>query len=385
MSKFRPHQGPSLSDAISAINHFVEHARNPNVRIRFMNINRQVLLKNTVSAVPVETDFQLVEAAMPEAGEGQVLIRAILLSLDPYMGSAIKARHMSGGVRPGDLMPGEGLGVVVQSRHPGFAEGDIVVSRAGWQTYSVADAPAPGLTGMAAALSPAANRLTPDSRVPLSTYLGVLGMPGLTAYAGTVDLLAPRPGETFVVSAATGPVGATAGQIARNMGARTVGIAGTDEKCAYAVERLGFAACVNYKQPEWWDALATACPDGVDCYFDNVGGSILTGVMRNLAMRARIVLCGAMEQYNSPTILPGPNLGPIVGKRATIKGLVVYDFWERMGQWRRIGADWIADGRLTYREDRGEGLAQAPALFARLMAGQNFGKSLVVLAPELLG
>jgi NADPH-dependent curcumin reductase CurA len=345
-------------------------------------MNRQVLLRNAVTAVPVEADFEVVDAPMPQAGAGQVLIRTLLLSLDPYMGSAIKSRHMSAGVKPGDLMPGEALGVVTESRHPDFAEGDIVTSRAGWQAYSVADAPTPLLTGMAAALSPAATKLAPDGRVPLSAYLGVLGMPGLTAYGGTVDLLSPRPGETLVVSAATGPVGSTVGQIARNMGARVVGIAGSDEKCAYAVDRLGFAACVNYKNAAWPDALADACPDGVDCYFDNVGGGILQGVMGRLAMHARIVLCGAMEQYNSPTVLPGPNLGPIVGKRATIKGLVVYDFWDRMPHWRRIATDWIASGRLTFKEDRVVGLDAAPALFARLMSGRNFGKALVAVAPD---
>jgi NADPH-dependent curcumin reductase CurA len=350
-----------------------------------MNINLQVLLKNAVAEIPTAGDFELAEAPVPAPGDGQILIRTALLSLDPYMGPAIKGRHMSGGVKPGDVMPGETLGIVAQSRHPDFAEGDLVLSRGGWQSWSVADAPTPGLTGMAAALSPAARTLTPDSRVPLSTYLGVLGMPGLTAYGGTVDLLAPRPGETFVVSAATGPVGATAGQIARNMGARVVGIAGSDEKCAYAVEAFGFAACVNYKQEDWRKKLGEACPDGIDCYFDNVGGSILQGVMGFLAMQARIVLVGAMEQYNSPTILPGPNLGPIVGKRATIKGLVVYDFWDRLPQWRSVAADWIASGRMAFKEDRVEGLDKAPGLFARLMAGRNFGKSLVVVSPEPLG
>jgi NADPH-dependent curcumin reductase CurA len=277
-------------------------------------------------------------------------------------------------------MPGETLGVVVESRNPGFAAGDFVLSRGGWQEYSVADALDPSVTGMAAAVSAAARKLQPDPRVPLSTYLGVLGMPGLTAYAGTVALLAPRPGETLVVSAATGPVGATVGQIARNMGARAVGIAGSDEKCAHAVERFGFAACVNYKTEDWRKALAAACPDGVDCYFDNVGGTILEAVMGVLALKARIVLCGAMQQYNSPTILPGPNLGPIVGKRATLMGLVVYDHWDQMSRWQRIAADWIALDRLRFKEDRVEGLEAAPALFERLMAGQNFGKSLVAVA-----
>ncbi len=216
---------------------------------------------------------------MPEPASGQILVRHLFLSLDPYMGSALKGRHMSGAIAPGDMMPGETVGRVMASRHPAFAEGDLVISRGGWQLWSVTEPADPHLTGMAAALSAGARRIDIDEGFPPSLALGVLGMPGLTAFAGVRDVLAPKPGECFVVSAASGAVGATAGQVARTMGARVIGIAGSAAKCAHVIDGFGFDGCVDHSDPDWHQALAALCPEGVDAYFDTVGGDMLKGVM----------------------------------------------------------------------------------------------------------
>ncbi len=310
-----------------------------------------------------------------------MLVRHAFLSLDPYMASAIKGRHMSGAVAPGDVMPGETLGRVAASRHPDFAEGDVVISRGGWQLWSVAEPADPALRGMAAALSPGATKLSVPDGVSPSLFLGVLGMPGLTAFAGVRDVLAPKPGETFVVSAAAGAVGGTAGQVARAMGARSIGIAGSPEKCRLVIETFGFDGCVNYRDPDWKQTLAALCPDGVDAYFDTVGGEMLKGVMPRLAMGGRVMLCGMMEQYNSAEILPGPSLAPILQRRATVTGFVVYDHWETMPLWRRLGTTWIAQGRLRFTESVTAGLDGAPQAFADLMAGRNVGKCIVAFDP----
>jgi len=264
---------------------------------------------------------------------------------------------------PGDVMVGETIAEVLESRHADYKPGDIVAVRNGWQQYALS-------TGQGA------RRIDP-AMAPIASALGVLGMPGMTAYAGTIFLAQPLPGQTFVVSACTGPVGCSAGQIARQMGARVVGIAGSKEKCDYAVRELGFEACVNYKDGDLPAALKAACPDGIDAYFDNVGGSTLEVVTRNLAMGARIVLCGMIEAYGMDTPPPGPWLGPIVGARATMKGLVVYDHMHKFPEMQRVLSRWIREGSFTWREDITEGLSQAPEAFCRLMRGQNFGKALV--------
>lgn len=342
---------------------------------------RKIVLRHPVSGRPGAGDFEVIDTQVPDPGEGQILIRHSHLSLDPYVGSAIKGRHMSGAVSPGDVLPGETVGHVIASRHSGFPEGAVVLSRGGWRTHSLASAPAPDETGMSAALSTGARLLTMEEGVPTSAYLGVLGMPGLTAFAGVVDMLAPKPGETFLVSAASGAVGSAAGQIARNMGARVVGIAGSDEKCRYVVDLFGFDACVNRSVPEWTTHLRAACAPGVDAYFDTAGGDMLKAALGCLAMRARILLCGMMEQYNSADTLPGPNLGPVLARRARIEGLVVYDHWHKMDRWRPIAAKWLKTGRLAFKEDRVVGLENAPDAFAAMMAGRNFGKTIVQLEP----
>jgi hypothetical protein len=271
-------------------------------------------------------------------------------------------------LRPGDPMFGETVSQVIESRHPGFAAGDYVLVKNGWQEYALSD-------------GQGVRKLDPQA-APLSTALGVLGIPGLTGYAGLVYLGEPKPGETVVVSAATGPVGSTVGQVARLVGARAVGIAGSEEKCRYAVEELGYDACVNYRDGDLRALLKQACPGGIDVYFDNVGGEVLAAALGNLALNARVVLCGMIGAYSAESPPPGPFLGPVVAARATIRGLVVYDHLARLPELQRVIGGWIRDGRFRYREDVTEGLENAPEAFCRLMRGENFGKTLVRVAPD---
>lgn len=340
-------------------------------------MNKRIVLARPTGPSPVPEDFRLEEVAMPSPGAGQVLIRVDHVSLDPYIASALRGRHMSGGVPVGGVIPGEAVGTVVESNGEGLSPGDRVTCRAGWQQYAVADiAPAGVAQGP---LSPAAQKIALPDGVSYTALLGVLGMPGLTAWAGTIRNLKPIPGDTFVVSAATGPVGATAGQLAKRMGARVVGIAGGPQKCAFAVETLGFDACIDHRDEDWVAKLAAACPDGIDCYYDGVGGRILEGVMGHLALGARVVLVGMMEQYKAATPLPGPNLVPIIKYRATVEGLVVYDHWSDMPNFRRRVAPLVRDGKVIVREERIAGLEAAPDALIRLMAGANFGKMVLDL------
>ena len=329
--------------------------------------NQRITFARSPRGLPVPEDFGADEVAVPTAGEGEFLSRTLYLSLDPYYRNVMKNSQIyADRLSPGDVMVGETIAEIVESRHPDFRAGEIVAVRNGWQQYALSKGVGVRRIDAAAA--------------PISAGLGVLGMPGLTAYAGTIFLAQPLPGQTFVVSACTGPVGCTAGQIARHMGARVVGIAGSAEKCAYAVRELGFAACVNYKDGNLAAQLKAACPDGIDAYFDNVGGDTLTAVMANLALGARIVLCGMIEAYSMDTPPPGPWLGPLVGARATMKGLVVYDYMSRFPEMTKLVSGWIRAGSFRYREDITDGLANAPAAFCELMHGRNFGKALVRVA-----
>ena len=331
--------------------------------------NRRILFARRPRGLPVADDFGADTAPMPAPGAGQFLARTVYLSLDPYYRGLMKGSPMyAERLVPGAVMTGETVAQVVESRHPDFVPGDYVLARNGWQEYAVS-------TGQGV------RKLDPRL-APLGSALGVLGMPGLTGYAGTVYLGKPRPGQTFVVSAATGPVGSTAGQVARHMGARVVGIAGATAKCRYAVEELKFAACVNYKDGNLAASLQAACPDGINVYFDNVGGETLVAVLANLAPQARVVLCGIIEAYGAEIPPPGPFLGPIVRARATMKGLVVFDHLHRTPELLQVVGPWIRDGSFRYREDITDGLAAAPAAFCRLMRGENFGKALVRVGPE---
>ena len=268
---------------------------------------------------------------------------------------------------PGELVPGRSVARVSASRHPSFAEGDHVLLETGWRDWALSDG-----TGV--------QKL--DARLgPLSSFLGVLGMPGLTAWAGVTRLLCLAEGETLAVSAAAGPVGSTAGQLAKILGARAIGLAGSDGKCSHAVGQFGFDACVNYKAEGWRDALAAALPEGLDCFFDNTGGELLEAAIGQLRPYGRVALCGLIAQYNSgvPYALP---LAPVIGKRARLMGLVVYDHEGHYPEYLDLASGWLREGRLKLLEDRAQGLAAAPEAFQRLMSGQNFGKSLVVVHEE---
>jgi NADPH-dependent curcumin reductase len=330
-------------------------------------LNRRITFARVPRGLPVPEDFSSDTVEVPRPAEGQFLSRTLWLSLDPYLRNVMKGHALYGvALSPGDPMHGETVAEVVESRHPQFSPGDYVVAKNGWQDFAVSDG-----QGVR----------TVDPRVaPLSTALGVLGMPGLTGYAGLVYLGEPKPGETVVVSAATGAVGSTVGQVARLRGARAIGIAGSEEKCRYAVDELGFEACVNRRAGDLRALLKDVCPGGIDVYFDNVGGEVLAAALGNLALHARIVLCGMLEAYSMDSPPPGPFLGPVVAARATIRGLVVYDHFDRLPEMQRVVGGWIREGRFRYREEVTEGLENAPAAFCRLMRGENFGKSLVRVA-----
>jgi NADPH-dependent curcumin reductase CurA len=333
-----------------------------------MSENIRILYARAPRGVPVPEDFSTDRVPVPEPAEGQVLVENLYLALEPYYRNVMKGMALYG--RPlavGDVMFGETLSRVVSSRHAGFAAGDLVLARGGWQRYALLD-------GSGA-------RVVKPPEAPLTTLLGVLGTPGLTGYVGMVYRARPRPGQTVVVSAATGPVGSTAGQTARMMGARVVGIAGSAEKCAYAVDALGFDRCVNYKAGDLKQGLREACPQGIDVYFDNVGGDTLAAVLSQLALRARIVLCGMIGAYNQDSPPPGPHLGPLVVARGTMKGLVVFDHLDRLPECQRVVGGWIRERKFHYREDLSEPLGAAPEAFCRLMRGENFGKALVRVAP----
>ena len=327
----------------------------------------QITLLRAPQGLPVEADFALGNAELAAPQEGQVLVRVIALSLDPYLRSAMAGRHMSGSIRPGEVVRGEGLVQVLASRHPRMLPGQTWVAGCGWRSHALLDH-----TAVEQA------RPVGDEVQPPTLALGMLGMPGLTAWAGFKLMAEALPGNTLVVSAASGPVGATVGQLARIAGCRVVGIAGGAEKCVWATQVAGFDACIDYKQTDLREALKRHCPQGVDIYFDNVGGDTLKAVCEQLALHARIVLCGLVAQYN--TAAPaGPNPAWFIKARATVRGLVVYDHWSRFDEMvAELGAHHRA-GRMHTREDVSHGLASTPVAFARLMRGANQGKALVQL------
>lgn len=332
--------------------------------------NRKVILNKAIAGVPEADDFRLIATAMPEPGDGEILVRHIYLSLDPYQRPAIAGIHISsaGPLADNQAPGGETIGQVIKSRHGAFNEGDFVRHSGGWQEYSVANG------AQAFKVDPAL--------APLPSYLGVLGMPGLTAYASMIKLAGITAGQNVLVSAAAGPVGSMVGQIAMQEGAIAYGVAGSAEKCRFVKNELGFADCINYKQADYPDTLRQAIPAGVDVYHDNVGGPLLTDALGVLNNYGTVILCGLMSQYNSSTKGAGFNLAPVILKRAIMKGLIVMDFEDQRPAFFDRYAPAVRDGRIRYREDRVTGIENTGAHFARLMRGENFGKALVVLAPE---
>lgn len=332
-------------------------------------INRQILLKSRPFGSPTEANFELVESSILEPGEGRFLTRTIYLSLDPYMrGRMSGVKSYTEPQALNAVMQGGTVSRVVSSRHPGFVEGDYVLGNDGWQEYAVSD-------------GKGCRKLDP-SKGPLSYALGVLGMPGLTAYAALFDVGRPKKGETVVVSAASGAVGSVVGQIAKIQGCRAVGLAGSDEKCDFVTKELGFDACINYKTEDLHVSLTTTCPEGIDIYYDNVAGRVLEAVLKHLNIGARIPLVGLISQYNATEMPPGPNLMPLLVKRALIQGFLVSDHYHRMPDFLRDVSSWIKAGKIKYREDIANGIEEAPRAFLRLFSGENFGKLIVQVSED---
>lgn len=327
--------------------------------------NLQVVLARRPEGGVQESDFRLEERPLPEPAEGEFLVRSHYLSLDPYMrGRMNDMKSYAQPVGLGEVMVGGAAGEVVASRHPDFAVGDRVVGAFGWQHYACSDG-----KGV---------RKVDDRRLPLSAYLGAAGMPGVTAYVGLLDIGEPRAGETVVVSAASGAVGSVVGQLAKIRGCRSIGIAGGPEKCRYVVEELGFDACVDYKAGNLRDDLKQATPDGIDVYFENVGGEILEAVLRRVNTFARIPLCGLISQYDGQP-QPLKNTYSLLTNRVRLQGFIIGDHLARWPQALTELSQWVVEGRIKYRETVAEGLHNAPSAFIGMLHGKNFGKQLVRL------
>ena len=327
-------------------------------------LRQSVVLKRRPSGEPSPNDFEIREDLIPEPAAGEVVTRTLWLSIDPYMRGRLREEQIYAvAIQIGEVMTGETVGEVIGSADPRFAVGDVVVGSRGWQTHSVT----------------AGDRLVkiPPGAAPYSTYLGVLGMPGATAYAGVTEIIKPQKGETIAISAASGAVGSVAGQLAKRAGARVIGIAGGAEKCLWVQDSLGFDDCVDHRSLDLGRELRGACPHGIDGYFENVGGAVQAAVFDQLNRHARVAMCGMVSQYNEAVFPPGPNLGFVIGKAVLIQGFIVSDRPERLPEWRKLAAPWVADGSLVYREDMVEGLDQAPEALAGRLGGRNFGKLLV--------
>jgi len=336
-------------------------------------LNRRLVLARRPVGQPQETDFRMEQEPVPAAGPGQVLLRTIWLSLDPYMrGRMSDAPSYVPPVAIGGVMTGGTISEVLESHVDGLNPGDLVEGRSGWQGYAAMDAKD--------------LRKLERGTLPPSTALGVLGMPGMTAYFGLLEIGQPKAGETVVVAAASGPVGSMVGQIAKLRGARAVGIAGGEEKCAY-VRSLGFDDCIDHRGPDLGARLAQACPKGIDVYFENVGGNVWDAVFPLLNRFARIPVCGLVAQYNQTAASPGPDrlaglMRAVLTKRLNIRGFIVFDFASQEAEFLREARAWVEAGQVRYREDVVEGLEQAPAAFIGMLHGKNFGKLLVRVGPD---
>ncbi len=330
----------------------------------------QIRLAQRPVGEPDESTFTTATATLPELGDGQVALAIRYLSLDPYMrGRLSAAKSYADPMEIGDVMVGGTVGEVVESRYDGLMPGDHVLSYSGWQSAAIAD-------------GSQVRRLDP-SVAPVTTALGVLGMPGFTAYAGLLEIGRPQAGETVVVAAATGPVGSAVGQIARLKGARAVGIAGGPDKVRALTEEFGFDAGVDHRAPDFVDRLAAATPDGIDVYFENVAGPVFAAVRRRLKSFARVPVCGLVATYNLTSQPEGPDqlpgfLGQILTQSLTVRGFIQDEFAESHGRdFVRDMGEWVASGKVRYREDIVEGLERAPAAFAGMLRGDNFGKLIV--------
>jgi hypothetical protein len=334
--------------------------------------NQQIVLASRPAGEPTVSNFRLVETPVPALADGQVLVRHHYLSLDPYMRGRMNDGKSYAQPQPLDaVMIGGTVGEVVESRHPGFAAGDQVVGMGGWQQYSVVDASQLGML-----------RKVDTTHIPLAAYLGAVGMPGVTAWVGLTQIIAPKEGETVVVDAASGAVGSAVGQLAKARGCRVVGLAGGADKCAYVTEELGFDACIDYRQHQdlksMLRALKEAAPNGIDGHFENVGGLILDAVMLRMNAFGRIAFCGMIAGYNGEPI-PMANPSLILVSRLKLQGFIVSEHMNLWPQALKELGTMVATSKLKYRETAAEGLAAAPEAFLGLLKGRNFGKQLVKL------
>ena len=337
------------------------------------SINRRIVLNARPVGAPTADNFRVENLAVPTPAPGQILLRTLDLSLDPYMrGRMSDAPSYAVPVAMGEVMVGSTVSCVEISQHPGYAVGDLVLGYSGWQDYAVSDG-----TGL--------SKLDPRMTHP-SLALGVLGMPGFTAYMGLLDIGDPKPGETVVVAAASGAVGSVVGQIAKIKGCRTVGIAGGADKCRFVVEELGFDACIDHHSADLSRQLAVACPKGIDVYFESVGGTVFDSVLPLLNTRARVPLCGLIASYNDTALPPGPDrLGvltrTLLAKRIKMQGFIIFDdYGKRYGEFVGPMSAWVKEGKIKFREDIVDGLENAPQAFIGLLEGRNFGKLVVRVA-----
>jgi NADPH-dependent curcumin reductase len=329
----------------------------------------RIVLASRPEGAPVPENFRIERSAVPAPAEGEVLLKTLYLSLDPYMRGRMRAaKSYAAPVEIGAVMEGGTVAEVIESRRPEFAVGDIVLSHSGWQTHAISNGE--GL------------RTLDPSAAPITTALGALGMPGFTAWAGLLNIGKPQAGETVVVAAASGPVGSAVGQIAMIKGARAVGIAGGAPKCAFVRDQLGFDQVVDHRAPDFAEQLAAACPNGIDVYFENVGGKVWDAVFPLLNPFARIPVCGLIAQYNSEAPFQGPDRLPVVmmdvlTKSLMIRGFIQREFADQRRTFYREMAEWIKSGRIKYCEDVVMGLERAPEALIGLLEGRNFGKLLV--------
>ncbi len=336
--------------------------------------NKRWVLASRPEGAPSSENFRLEEVAVPEPGEGEVLCRTLYLSLDPYMrGRMSAAKSYAAPVAIGEVMTAGTVGLVEASKADGIAVGDVVVGMGGWQSHWTAKAK------LVKKVDPAA--------APLSTRLGVLGMPGQTAYCGLKEIGKPKEGETLVVAAASGAVGSVVGQVAKLQGLRAVGVAGGAEKCRIVTEEFGFDACIDHRAADLDEQLAAACPDGIDIYFENVSGRVFDAVFPLLNDFARIPVCGIIAHYNDTALPAGPDrvpmlMGAILRKRLTFRGFIVWDLAHLHAEADTQLATWVGSGQLKYREDMVEGLEAAPEAFMGLLQGKNLGKLVVRVSPE---
>jgi NADPH-dependent curcumin reductase CurA len=338
--------------------------------------NRRIVLSSRPVGAPNLTNFRMESSALPEMASGQILLRTLYLSLDPYMrGRMSEAPSYAAPVGIGEVMVGGTVSRVQDSHHPDFQSGDLVLAYCGWQDYAISDGK--GLTKLDRAMARP------------SLALGVLGMPGFTAYMGLLEIGQPKSGETVVVAAATGAVGSVVGQIAKLKGCRVVGIAGGPEKCRFAVADLGFNACIDHRSADFKQQLAAACPKGVDVYFENVGGPVFDAVLPLLKTLARVPLCGLIAHYNDTMLPRGPDrLGlltrTLLTKRIKVQGFIIFDdYGPRYNEFLTQMSAWVKDGKIKFREDVVDGLENAPKAFIGLLEGKNFGKLIVRVATDV--